>query len=84
MLIIPNSQRKQPTLILVILGFLMYLDFMYFYLKCMGVLPEYMSMHHMCGVYEESRSGLGSSTILRYHLCAGNGPWVLWKSREYS
>lgn len=57
MIIIHNSQRKEQTPILGILGFLMYLDFMYFYLKYMGVLPEYMSMHHMCGVYEESRSG---------------------------
>lgn len=29
----------------------------YFYAMCMGILPAYMSMHHVCAVLEEAKNG---------------------------
>jgi hypothetical protein len=46
--VVSFASRKSPKL---------FFFEIYFYAMCMGILPAYMSMHHVCAVLEEAKNG---------------------------
>jgi hypothetical protein len=82
------KKRTRPSLSLTPRSASIYVDIVLFFLILSlllhGVLPVCMSVHHMHAVPVEARRGrqMPQDMLMSYHVGAGHGTQVLWKSSQ--